>query len=77
MLEENKALVCRFVDEMINRRNLAVIDELLAPDFVDHDAPPGQNPGPEGVRNSLEQVQKSLADFRVVTDDIIAEGDRE
>jgi len=76
VLEENKALVCRFVDEMLNRRDPAVIDELLASDFVDHDAPPDQNPGPEGVRNSREQVQESLADFRVVTDDIIAEGDR-
>ena len=32
--EENKALVRRFVEEL-DRGNLDVIDELLAPDFVD------------------------------------------
>lgn len=76
MLERNKSLVCRFVDEMLNRWNPAVIDELVAPDFVDHDAPPEQTPGPEGVKLTLSAVQRSLTDFRVLTDDVIAEGDR-
>jgi len=75
-LEQNKSLVCRFVDQMLNQRNLDVIDELVAPDFVDHDAPPDQSPGPDGVKRTLEAVQTALADFRVLTDDIIAEGDR-
>jgi predicted ester cyclase len=76
VLEENRALVCHFVDEMLNRQNLAVIDEAIAADFIDHDAPPDQIPGPEGVRHTFEQVQQSLTSFLVVTDDVIAEGDR-
>ena len=39
MSDQNKSPVCRFVDEMLNRQNPAVIDELVSPDFVDHDAP--------------------------------------
>lgn len=74
--ERNKSLVCRFVDQMMNKGNLEVIDELIAPDFVDHDAPADQTAGPEGVKRTLEAVHKSLTDFRVLTDEIIAEGDR-
>jgi predicted ester cyclase len=76
VLEQNKFLIYRFVDQMLNKRNPDVIDELVAPDFVDHDAPPGQAPGPEGVKRTLEAVETALGDFRVLTDDIIAEGDR-
>ena len=76
MSEQNKSLVCRFVDEMLNRQNPAVIDELVSPDFVDHDAPPDQATGPEGVKLTLAMVQRSLSDFHVLTEDIIAEGDR-
>ena len=38
--EENKALVRRLREEVGNRRNFAILNELVAPDFVDHDAPP-------------------------------------
>ena len=31
--EENKALVRRFYDEVTNGRNVAALDELLAPNF--------------------------------------------
>ena len=36
--ENNKALVRRYVEEVLNRKNLAVVDELFAPTFVDHDS---------------------------------------
>jgi ketosteroid isomerase-like protein len=38
--ENNKALVRRFVEEL-DKGNLDVIDELLAPDFVDRSLLPG------------------------------------
>jgi len=34
--EENKAIARRFVIDGINAANLAVFDELLVPDVVDH-----------------------------------------
>jgi hypothetical protein len=39
-LEANKALVRRQFEELINRKNLAIIDSDMAPDFVDHEAAP-------------------------------------
>ncbi len=35
-LEQNKALVRRFVEEVQCQHNLAALDELFGPDFVDH-----------------------------------------
>ena len=45
MSEQNKALARRFYDEVFNRRNLHAMDELCAPDIIDHNAMPGQGPG--------------------------------
>jgi predicted ester cyclase len=79
MLEANRALVLRFVDEIangVNGQKPPRIDDLVAPDFVDHDAPSDQAPGPEGVKRTLAAVGTGLGNFRVTTEDIIAEGDR-
>ncbi|MCQ3973779.1 MAG: hypothetical protein DPW09_10075 [Anaerolineae bacterium] len=43
-VEENKAIARRFVNDGINAANLAVFDELLVPDVIDHYAPPGLPP---------------------------------
>lgn len=45
--EENKALSRRVIEEMFNDGNLDVADELLAPDYVDHDPS-----SPEQIRRS-------------------------
>ena len=46
-LAENKAIVRRFLEESINERNLAVLDELVAPDFVWHGGSLGEVHGLE------------------------------
>ena len=49
--EENKALARRVLEEMFNKGNLDVADELLASDYVDHDpAMPEDIRGPEGFK---------------------------
>jgi steroid delta-isomerase-like uncharacterized protein len=75
-LDRNKTLVIRFVDSLINQRNSAAIDEFLAPDFIDHNAPPEQPRGAEGVKRVLEHVMTVLADLRSEVIDVIAEGDK-
>jgi hypothetical protein len=49
MLEENKALVRRFVEEAQSRGNIEAVDEFLAEDFVDQSAFTGVSPNREGV----------------------------
>ena len=48
--EENKALVRRYWEEFFNKRNLAVIDELIAPNYVSHDSGGSESLGREAAR---------------------------
>jgi steroid delta-isomerase-like uncharacterized protein len=75
-VEENKANARRFVDEVINRGNLAAVDELTAPDFVDHSAPPGVPPTAEGAKAFFGMFHSAFPDLHATVDDVIAEGDR-
>lgn len=49
-IEENKALARRIPEELFNKGNPAVLDEVCAPDFVLHGAPP---PGDKETRKCL------------------------
>jgi len=74
--EENKASGRRFIEEVINRGNVAVIDELSDPSFVDHSIPPGVPPTVEGLKGFLKQFRAAFPDLHYTIDDQIAEGDR-
>lgn len=74
--EENKAVVHRMLEEAINQRNLDVLDEIFAPEFVDHTAVPGQAPGVEGLKQFFAMMDAGFPDFRAAVEDVIAEGDK-
>jgi len=71
-LEENKTIVRRWI-EALNKRNLALLDELMAPDFIDHTY---QLRGLEDFKQSLTMEIKGFPDFHMTIEDIIAEGDK-
>ena len=74
--EENKALVRR-VFEAFNNQNLAVVEELVAPDYVWHGAlPPGISPDLAGWRQGRIAFLTAFPDLHVVVEDLIAEGDK-
>jgi predicted ester cyclase len=72
---ENKALVRRFVEEL-DKGNLDVIDELLAPDFVDRSLLPGQAPDRESFKRSVAEMQAPFSDTNITIDEQVAEGDK-
>jgi steroid delta-isomerase-like uncharacterized protein len=74
-VESNKELLHQLYEEALNRGNLALIDELFAPDFVDHSTP-DQTPGSAGVKDYFREIRSGFPDIQVVLDDVIAEGDR-
>ena len=71
-LEKNKTIVRRFVEEF-NKRNFAIIDELVSPDYVDHEH---QLRGLEGLKQFMTIEFKGFPDFRMTIEDMIAEGDK-
>jgi steroid delta-isomerase-like uncharacterized protein len=74
--EANKANARRFIDEVVNRGNVAVIDELSGPNFVDHTAPPGVPPTAEGNKVFLTMLRAAFPDLHATIEDQVAEGDR-
>ena len=74
-LEENKALVRRWWDET-NRGNLDVVEELCAPDYVDHNPPlPGMGEGSGAVRRANEALWAAFPDTVHTIEEMIAERD--
>src|SRR5215210_1120175 len=73
--EENKALVRRLF-EAEDKGDLDALEELLAPDFVDHSLLPGQVPGREGYIQSVAEEHASYSNVRTNIEDQVAEGDK-
>ena len=75
--EQNRALARRVLEEMFNKGNLDVADELLAPDYVDHDpAWPEDIHGPEGFKEYVGAYRSAFSDLHVQIEDQIAEEDK-
>src|SRR5918912_336768 len=77
MLEENKALVQRFVEEAFNKGNLDIADEVYAPRFFSHDpsTPEGER-GPKDVKQFVNTYRSAFPDGHATVEDLIAEGDK-
>ena len=75
-VEENKALVRRFYEE-IDRGNLEAMDELVAEDYVDHSPPPfpGLGSGRAGLKRAFEIFWEATPGYHQIEDQI-AEGDK-
>jgi C-1 hydroxylase len=71
-LEENKALV-RKVIEAFNKRNLDLLDKLIAPDYVDHYH---QLRSLEEYKQFLSMLLRAFPDWHENIEDIIAEEDK-
>lgn len=65
--EENKVLARRVIEEMFNKEPLDVADELLAPDYVDHDP---------GFKEYVGMYRSAFSDIHIEIEDQIAEEDR-
>jgi predicted ester cyclase len=71
-LEENKATIRRYT-EACNKRNLALLDELVSPDYF-HSAL--QLRGWEGYKQFEIMLWKAFPDLHETNEDIMAEGDK-
>ena len=73
--EENKAIMIRFFNEALNQGNVALIDEVFSPTFVNHNPAFGTTPDREGAKEYLKQLLTAFPDLRGRIDHIIAEDD--
>jgi steroid delta-isomerase-like uncharacterized protein len=78
MSEENKALVRRYFEEVWDKGNLDLIDELFTTNFVRYGptGTEGEVRGLEGFKGLVSMYRSALPDLQVPIEDLIAEGDR-
>jgi steroid delta-isomerase-like uncharacterized protein len=74
--EENKAIVRRYFEEAWGKGNLDVMDELMAPDFVNHGSVPGHPvTDREDMKRIEEATRQAFPDVSFEMHDMVAEGD--
>jgi len=72
-VEENKAMVRRIIEEAVNKGNLAVIDDIMAPNYVYH-FPGMEIKGPDGFRQFATTMRTAFPDLNITINEIIGEG---
>ena len=75
MLVDNKAVFRRYVEELWNRKNIAAIDELIAPDFVGRIAGSPDIRGLEGYKQFFLATCTAFPDLQNTVESVVAEGD--
>ena len=77
LTEENKDIVRRTIEELWNKGNMAVADELHAANFVNHD-PCGtpETVNLEAYKQGIIDTRTDFPDFHATIEEMIAEGDK-
>src|SRR5258706_15317534 len=74
--DQNKRLYQRLADEVLNKKDLSVVDELLSVDFAEHVGGQRRQVGIEGFKAARRRRNAAFPDWHVVVDDLVAEGDK-
>jgi predicted ester cyclase len=73
--DDNKRIYRDFIERGFNNGELSALDELLAPGYVNHDAPPGMSSGADGVKQIITMFRGAFPDLHIAMEDQVAEGD--
>ncbi|HXJ14564.1 MAG TPA: ester cyclase [Candidatus Limnocylindrales bacterium] len=76
MSDQNKNVVRRLFDELWNKGNLQVADELIAPTYQHHDAStPDLGKGPESEKKRVNLYRNAFHDLRLNIEELFGEGE--
>lgn len=75
MSEELKASILRVIDEVYNKGNLDVLDELYATGIVRHRPPFPDIEGLDAYKQFVANLRGAYSDLQLTADEIVAEGD--
>ena len=76
MITDIKRTAERIPLEVLNTGNFALLDELLAPTFVDHTPFGGVEPTREGLKASAKALRTAFPDIKYLVEDSILDGDK-
>ncbi|MBW3625559.1 MAG: ester cyclase [Armatimonadetes bacterium] len=76
-MDNAKEMVRRMVEEVWNRGEMTAVDELITPDYIEHNPgfPEGIK-GPDDYRRFVAEIRAAFPDFVLSIEDLIAEGDK-
>ena len=75
-VKENKALVRRLFNEIWNKVNPAIVDELCTTNFTFNYAASGVSNDREGYKQTAIMWTSGISDLEVTLEDMVAEGDK-
>jgi steroid delta-isomerase-like uncharacterized protein len=73
--EEPLKIAYRRIVDAISLGDADHLEELLAPDLVDHNPIPNQAPGRDGFMQWMAAARTAFPDLRGTVEDVVAEGD--
>ncbi len=74
--EDNKALAQRWLEEVWNKGDLSLIDELIAPNYVLHDPTRPGLRGRAGIKESIAMFRTAFPDLHFTIEDQVAEREK-
>ena len=74
--EQNKAVIQRWFDEFINKNNMALAEELIDTNYVNHFLPPDAGKGPQAEKQIMVMFFSAFPDLQGTIEDLFAEGDK-
>lgn len=63
-----------YFQRLLNGRDPGVCQQMLAPDYLDDDAPAGTPPGPQATQAYVEDLLAQYPDLRLDIEDCVAQG---
>lgn len=75
MSEQNKALVRRVIEEIVNQGNLEMVNQLISAEYSYFEPTVGSMRGREGYKGIVMTYRSAFPDMKLIIDEQIAEGD--
>lgn len=77
LIENNRQIVSRYFEEVWNLGRLNVLDELIAPNYVNHSpGAPNPLPGPEGLKPIVTALRKGIPNVKYTIQDMVVTADK-
>lgn len=75
--EQTRQLVTRYFEDVWNRGKLDVLDEIMAPDYVNHSPSiPNPKPGPADLKPIVKSMREGIPDLKYEILDMIVTPDK-
>lgn len=77
-VQENKELVKRFFEDVVNEGQMELVDKLISRSYAEHEVPPGQDlpaNGRDALKEMVREFRKGFPDLQVEVDRLVGEGD--